>query len=290
VKITRGYILEEVRDALKFWLDYSQDVMIKNMEFLLRNYRDVADSCNELINDLIDIWFWVIPSKGMDEGERKKMLERFLMYPMLLHVAFPNSYLLCPAILLGAISQAFYTLRTILEGIAIALYADSKDELKDLPWYKKVEHKSVRNATVHCVKDHLLKVLERAFSIKEGEELLNHILDLYQAISAWVHPVAKIRFDKGKEIAAGILKAVMITMAQHGAPPAYGVLVPMEYGSEDLDDLKCLNEAIEHTRLAVTVMVYAWSLDKELANREALKKYLDELSKPIRGQVIPPND
>jgi len=35
-----------------------------------------------------------------------------------------------------------------LEAMVIALYAYSKGELKDLPWYEKVEHESVRNASV----------------------------------------------------------------------------------------------------------------------------------------------
>lgn len=273
--------MEEVKRALEPWISYSRDVMIKNMEFLLKSYRDVINSCYDLLNDVINIESWIMPSKNKSEGERMNMFTKYLMYPMLVHVVYPNLNFLYIAILLGAIPQAFYTLRTALEALVVALYADSKDELKGLEWFEKIEHKSVRNATVSGIKDHLLKILTRVFGDKEGEEWLNYILDLYQAISAWVHPVARIRFDKKEEIVAGILRAIMITTAERGIPPVYGIVIPMEYNSEDLDDLKHLNEIIKHTRLALTSIAYVWSIDKDITDKEALKKHLEELSKAV---------
>jgi hypothetical protein len=53
------------------------------------------------------------------------------MYPMIMHVAYPQANFLPIAVLLGALPQAFCTLRTILEALVIALYADSKEDLRD---------------------------------------------------------------------------------------------------------------------------------------------------------------
>ena len=273
--------MEEVKRALEPWINYSRDVMTKNMEFLLKNYRCVIDSCYALLNDVIDIEAWIVPGKS--KNERMNMFAKYLMYPMLIHVVCPNLNLLHIMILLGAIPQAFYTLRTVLEALAIALYSDSKDELRDLAWYEKVEHKSVRNATVRGVKDHLLKILTKVFGDRDGEERLGYILDLYQAISAWVHPVARIRFDKKEEITAGILEAIKRMMAKRGVPPSYGIDIPMEYTSEELDDLKHLNEIVKHARLAVALIAYAWSIDKDVTDRGALKERLEELSKIIQS-------
>ncbi len=272
----------KVREALMFWVNYSKDVMIKNMEFLLNRYRNVIDSCYDLFNDVIDIESWIAPNKSMDESKRMGMVIKYLMYPMLIHVIYPNLNFLCIEIMLGAIPQAFYTLRTILEAFVIALYADTKEELKNLVSYEKVEHESVRNATVFGVKDHILKVLTKVFGDRECREWLKYILELYQAISAWVHPVARIKLDKEKEITAGVLRAIMITVAQRGVPPSYGLVIPMEYDEEDLDNLKHLNEIIKHTRLAITMIAYTWSINKNVADREALRKRFEELSKVIQ--------
>jgi len=78
--------MDEVRKALEPWINYSRDVMIKNLEFLTRNYRDVIDSCYDLLNDIIDIGMWITPSKTLSEEKRMNMLTKYLMYPMLIHV------------------------------------------------------------------------------------------------------------------------------------------------------------------------------------------------------------
>jgi len=98
---------------------------------------------------------------------------------MVVHVAYPHFNLLPILVLLGAIPQAFYTLRTMLEAFAIALYADTKEDLRNMPWYVKVEHKSVRNASIFGIEDFLRKILAEVLDNEEGTEWTNYILDLY---------------------------------------------------------------------------------------------------------------
>lgn len=279
--------MDEVRKALEPWINYSRDVMIKNLEFLTRNYRDVIDSCYDLLNDIIDIGMWIMPSKTLSEEKRMNMLTKYLMYPMLIHVVYPNLNFLPIAVLLGALPQAFYTIRTALEAFVVTLYADNKEELRDLPWFEKVGHKSVRNVTVSGVKCSLYKILAKVFRDKESSEWVNYILDLYQAVSAWVHPVARIRIDKREELAAGIIRAVMITTAERGIPPVYGIVIPMEYTDEDLEDLKHLNDIINFTRLATSLIAYAWSIDKDVADGEALRKHFEKLLEMMKSVKKP---
>ena len=274
--------MKRLVDALKPWLSYTGDVMAKNLEFLARNYREVIDTCYELINDVIDIESWISPKRGLPEEKHMEIYSKYLMYPMVVHVAYPNLNLLPILVLLGAVPQAFYTLRTVLEAFAIGLYADSKEDLRDKPWYVKAEHKSVRNASIFGIKDSLRKVLREVLSDEEGDGWINYILYLYQAISAWVHPIARIRLNREEELAAGILRAVMITTAERGVPPTYGLVLPMEYGEEDLDDLKHLNSIIGDTRVALAVIAYTWSADKDFTDREALRNHFERLATELR--------
>jgi len=52
--------MERLIDTLKPWLKYSRDVVAKNnLEFLAKNYREVIDTCYDLVIDDIDIESWI---------------------------------------------------------------------------------------------------------------------------------------------------------------------------------------------------------------------------------------
>ena len=51
----------------------------------------------------------------------------------------------------------------------------------------------------------------------------------------------------------------------------------MEYDEKDLEDLEHLNDIIGHTRVAVTVITYVWSIDKDFVDREAFCKHFEKL-------------
>ena len=114
------------------------------MEFLLKNYRDVLDSCFELLNDIIDIEGIILLTKEESQKSRQQIINRYLMYPMLLSVVYPNLQFTITGLLLGALPQVIYSLRIALEAFASALYADNDPELKYVDWHQKMEQKVVR--------------------------------------------------------------------------------------------------------------------------------------------------
>lgn len=69
----------------------------------------------------------------------------------------------------------------------------------------------------------------------------------------------------------------MIATAKRGIPSSYGLVIPMEYDEKDLEDLEHLNDIIGHTRVAVTVITYVWSIDKDFVDREAFCKHFEKL-------------
>lgn len=275
--------MEKIVEVLKLVIDHAAEVARKNLEFLLRRCWSVIDVSYTLIDDVVIIVRSIALNKDLPEDKREEVYTKYMMYPMLLHVAYPNVIFLPTLLLLGALPHAFYTLRTVLEAFAIALYADTKEELRDLPWWEKAEHKSVRNATLFGIKDFLEKALVNVFGDRDGREWLGYILDLYQAISAWVHPVARIRLE-GEELAAGLLRAIIIATARRGTPPSYGAVMPMEYTEKDIEDLKHLADIASHARLALAAIAYAWSVDKDFVDREALHQHLEKVVKEVDQQ------
>lgn len=264
-----------------FLVEHPKIVMSKNLQFLAERYIDVLQSSIDIVDDILNIAVWTRPDSELPGEEQKitrpsEIVSRYLMYPTFLHVVFPNALFLITQILLGAIPHAFYTLRTMLEAFAIALYADCKDELENLSVIEKVEHPSVRNATLFRIKDSLKNIFVERLGEEVAEMWVDYILDLYQGLSAWVHPVARIKFEKD-EYAAGVLKAVIEAATWRETPPVYAFMIPGGYVEEDIEDLRRLNDGIVHTRLAITLLVYVWSIDKPWVDLEAIEKRLEDL-------------
>lgn len=136
--------MEDLIEALKPWLNYSRDVMMKNLELLVKKYENVIEECYKLINDVTDVEARISPREVISKEKRMEIYSKYLMYPMIFHVVYPNLNFLPILILLGAVPQAYYTLRTALEALVIALYADDKEDLRDMFWYEKIEHESER--------------------------------------------------------------------------------------------------------------------------------------------------
>lgn len=57
----------------------------------------------------------------------------------------------------------------------------------------------------------------------------------------------------------------------------------MEYTNEDLEDLKHLNDIINSARLASSLIAYAWSIDKDISDRDILRKYFEKLLKMMKS-------
>ncbi|RLG02531.1 MAG: hypothetical protein DRN61_06330 [Thaumarchaeota archaeon] len=271
----------EDRNTYVFFLNWANNVMKANMEFISKKCKDVLDSCIQLLTDFINIQKWISPI----ESKRDIMLNRYLMYPMTTNVAYPNLQFVIIAVLLGAIPQAIYTLRTILEGIGIALYADNKDEFKNLNVHQKLEHEKIISVRLTGVKESLIKIAQEITSQEEAEEWINYILDVYSQLSAWIHPIARAyrtRKPKREVFPAGLLRAIILTTGKYGIPPSYGLLIPMEYDEPDIEDLNYLKEMVELTKFSITLLVYIWSRDKNVLDKAAIEKFLETLCKEVQ--------
>ena len=270
-----------VKQLNEFFLKYTSDVMNANLDFLLKNSKETLTSCSKLLSDTDNILRWLSPI----ENKLKFMLDYYLIYPMLTNIVYPNVQFVYLALLLGALPQAVYTLRTVLEAVGIALYADNKFELRNLHRNKKMEHESVRNASLLKVRDSLIKVFQETVGKEQAKKLVDYVCDVYRQLSAWIHPVANIQrlTEHGKrEFAAGLLRAITLTAEKYGAPPSYGVLIPMKYGKTDIEDLKYLREMIELTRSSIALLIYAWSKDKDITDKNAIEEFLNKLSEENR--------
>ena len=254
----------DVTEAAEAFIKMTADVMRSNAGFLAEKGRGVLEACLELWNDVMEL---VALFPGKKEGETDELLDKSLMFPALFGVVYPNVTYACAALLQGAVPQTYFCLRTALEAVAIAVYADEHEGLRDLDWYEKVEHRSVRSATLLGVKDSLRKVLADRF----GEETASSYLELldttYRSLSAWIHPVATIKLGTGEgreEIPAGLIKAITLTLARHGMPPSYGIMLPTDYTEKDLESLDKLRNDIVATRLSILFLTLAWAADKNL--------------------------
>jgi len=276
----------DVKTPLRSWINYAKGTMEENMKFIIDKCKDVIDVKFGVANDVLDILSWISPQKDLPNEKRLEMFFKYLMYPMILHVAYPNINFLPVAILLGAVSYAFYSLRIALEALVVDLYANCNESLKDLPWRLKLERNSVVNATVFGVKDAIHNIFVSRVGSEEGDEWARFILGLYQQISAWIHPMAKIkevstrRNEKvsSEAIAVSILKTVALTFEKWNTPPAYELVIPMNYDEKDLETLGALNIITKYTKATLSVIAYVWSFDKDVSNRDAISKHLNTVA------------
>jgi len=271
----------EDRNFYSFFLDWTSNVIKANVDFMSRKCKDVLDLCIELLNGFINIQKWTYPV----ESKKDLMLNRYLMYPMMVNVVYPNLQFVVIAVLLGAIPQAIYTLRTALEAIGIALYADNKAEFKSLNWYQKIEHERIISARLTGVKESLIKIAQEVTNREQAEEWINYILDVYSQLSAWIHPIARAQRTRKRErevFPAGLLRAIMLTTEKYGTPPSYGILIPMEYDEPEIEDLNYFKEMVELTRFSITLLVYIWSKDKDVSDKAAIEKFLEALCKEVK--------
>lgn len=263
----------------EFYVKYPCDVIKANMEFLLKNYKDVINSCIELLNDIIDIGNIVLQIKEESEELRQSIINKYLMYPMLLNVIYPNLLFTVTGLLLGALPQVIFSLRLALEAFALALYADNDPKLKNMIWPQKMEQKEVRGFRLgRPYRKKLIAIFGQVMDEREAEEAVGDILGVFKGLSAWIHPIATIRrtTERGvEELTAGLFKAILLTTGEKGILPSYGILIPSKYGEADLEDLRHLQNLIEHVRSAIALMMYAWVNDKDFLRKGLVEKFFN---------------
>ena len=263
------------------FLNQISDVMKANLEFISKKCKYVLESCTQLLNDFNYIARCAFPI----ESKKNEMLNRYLMYPMIINVAHSNLPFIITGVLLGAIPQAIYTLRTALEAIGIALYVDNKDEYKNLNIHQKMEHEKITSVRLPGVKESLIKIAQEITSKEQAEAWISYVLDVYSQLSAWIHPIARAFRTRKRErevFPAGLLRAIVLTTGKYGAPPSYGVHIPMEYDEVDIEDLNYFKELVELTKISITLLVYIWSRDKDVSDKDAIERYLETLCKEVQ--------
>ena len=56
----------------------------------------------------------------------------------------------------------------------------------------------------------------------------------------------------------------------------------MEYDEVDIEDLNYFKELIELTKISITLLVYIWSRDKDVSDKDAIERYLETLCKEVQ--------
>ena len=248
------------------------------------NYKDVIDSCFELLNDVIDIGRLIFPSEEKSDEFRQSITNRYLMYPMFINVIYPNLQFTITGLLLGALPQVIYSLRTALEAFALALYVDNDPELRGIDWSQKMERKDVKRFRFgKPYRKRLAVIFRKVMDEQQAERSVDSIFAIFRELSAWIHPIATVRriTERGEqELTAGLFTAILLTIAGRGAPPSYGVLIPSEYNEADLEDLRHLENLIERVRSAITLILYAWLGDKDFLKKEEVEKFFSVRTRP----------
>jgi len=264
----------------KSLVNYLSEVVHYNIEFLVDNCREVVDECFNLSNDLIDYLFCLTQTSNVAKGVEVYL--RYMMYPMIIHVAYPCVSYSVFALFQGAIPQIYYSLRTALEAIGIAVFADEESGFNNADWVTKIEMDSVKHASLFKLRGSLHKIFEQVFKDK-AQLYLDAILNTYESLSAWLHPTARIRIGKNREVAAGLLKAIALTIIEKGRPPSYGFQVPMRYSKADIEDLKHLQANIKWTRNSLAILLFTWAYTKDFINKEIIVKHFEQARNDVEN-------
>jgi len=247
---------DEAKRFFEDSVDLAERVSKNNIEVLFSKCRDVTNLLIEVLNDIINYWGILLEKRTFQALNSKS-----LMYPVLLNVVYSNVQYCLILLAHNATPQVFFSLRTALEGMVIALYADANPNpnVRDKTWALKIFEKSIREASIFKIKDCLRKILCEVFDEDKCNDFIELILDTYQLLSALVHPIAKIRVDKDRDIVAGQIGIMVGTLGSYGDFPGYAVLIPLSYNDIDL---KLINEDLRtillYLRLCLAVIMYAW--------------------------------
>ena len=136
----------KIRKSLNSLVNYLTEVVRYNIDFLIDNCREVVNECFNLLNDLIDYLFCLTQTSNVVGGVEVYL--RYMMYPMIIHVAYPCISYSVFALFQGAIPQIYYSLRTALEAVGIAVFADEDSRFSNMDWVTKVEMASIKHASL----------------------------------------------------------------------------------------------------------------------------------------------
>jgi len=201
------------------------DYMKLASEVAKYNSRFAEDICAEIVNLINEILDALTPILKDKESYVKSVFSNTVI-----HIVMPLSYGIFNDFLLGNLPACFMQLRTMLEALVKAFYADMipgeffEDKMKILE--KELKERNIS----------ISKVLK---SLKKYSPEASHIaLKIWGKCSEeWIHP-------------RGFLEKLVKIVIEHQKLPAYSLVVPMNYGKEDhepLSDLK--NLIIDFTKL-----------------------------------------
>ena len=239
-------------NTIKADLERAKELMEKNLEFLKQEYPTLLEELEGFeayVNEVVGY----LPKFSYVRND-------CLPFTFILLV-LPFAYYVKHMLLLGSVPLASYALRTILEAVELAVHADLS-KLRERPLGERVEALR-RTRPSEVVGSSLRNAFVKVFP-QEAEEIKGILEDLHQALSAFLHPFAEVRFkDLGEEYGAGIVKAVLKTVGSTGKLPSYAYY-PFFYGRHDLEDLKYFHECLRTTRETMDRLIRTWAKLKGL--------------------------
>lgn len=266
---------------LKPLIKFVEMVMESNVRFLDERKINLLGTYNEFIYDFEDLMNCLEPT-GLSKEEEIRVYDSHLIYPMIFHVVYPNVYLIPVLVLVGALPHTFFSMRSIIEALAIGLYTDNYEEIRSLSLSEKIER--LKNIRFSHLRDELPGIFCKVFIIDIAFELKELIYQLYQHLSSWIHPIAKVR-GKDNSYVVGQLRYSLFKISENSLLASFGLNLPTEYYSEtDELYLRYLKDILLSFQLAIKAMIAAWSYGKDFINYKCIIESFDKAYRKYERQ------
>ncbi len=214
-------------------------VMRENEAFLRQNAEETYHEVVEFINDAIDYVVLAV-KKGKEDYTKYSMI--FFLH----HILMPFSYAIHVDMLAGNIPVCFMELRLILESLVRCYVADLKypgrpffqEKLELLDGDNKREKRSTS------------KLMDEL-----GKELEVNFVSLWGRLSQdWIHT-------------KGIMDGVVDQLIEKSDVPPWALVVPMNYGKNDLDTINELRNHISKFRNLLTAVMVKYKQEGLYENK-----------------------
>ena len=201
------------------------EVMRQNEAFLRQNAEETYYEVVELINDAIDYVVFAAKKSGED-------YVKYSMVSFLHHILMPFSYAIYVDMLVGNIPACFMELRLILESLVRCYVADLK--YPDQNFFQ--ERLNLLDAESKREKKSTSKLMEEL-----GKGLGLNFVALWGRLSQdWVHT-------------KGIMDGVVDQLVEKSDVPPWALVLPMNYGKSDLDNVDELRNRISEFRSLLSI-------------------------------------
>ncbi len=219
------------------YLDFVTNVMRENEDFLIKYTKETYNEISELINDSID--YMMFFAKKGEENWVKSTMSFFTI-----HMLMPSSYAIFVDLHAGNIQVCFMELRLMLESLVKCYLADLK--YPDSTFFQEK-----------------LELLEKETKSKNGKTILKREYDFMEefdkelgfnesSIKLWG------KLSKDWIHTKGVMDKVVYQVAEKSNVPPWGLVIPCNFVTADLEDIEELHKRISQFRnlLKITMKNY----------------------------------